>query len=126
MVLSGFILSIARSDYSMALAPSIKSVMENSVAIYLSSWLQIALEVWVSLRFMSFSVPVGVGVAATATGIALAHNEKIDVWFPWALPVMAVASGSEYLWWGISTGAMGGVMVGILACWRSSRYLHNS
>ena len=46
------------------------------------------LQLWIALRFASFVVPLGVGIAGTliALSVAITHTDRAQ-WFPWVLPL---------------------------------------
>ena len=59
------------------------------------AFLALTIQHWVSLRWRSFSVSIGIGILALVAGFfAVAAGQQADSWlqyFPWALPMMVLA-----------------------------------
>jgi lantibiotic transport system permease protein len=49
----------------------------------------IAIQMWLSIRFAGFGVPVGIGMAATASGIVAAQLH-LTGWWPWMMPIASL------------------------------------
>jgi lantibiotic transport system permease protein len=60
-------------------------------AMFLASWLIIAIHTWVSIRWQSFTVAVGVGMAATVANFFIIQSD-ISQFYPWTLPILANGS----------------------------------
>lgn len=69
----------------------------------------IVLQLWVSLRFAYFVIPLAFGITATLVSFAvlITQTQKAD-WFPWLLPINAVrhAEPSSYVLAGVVGGAL--------------------
>ncbi|MBZ0289507.1 MAG: ABC transporter permease [Anaerolineae bacterium] len=62
--------------------------LANLAAMYLASWLLIAIHTWVSIRWHSFTVAVGLGMAATAANFFIVQSDFAP-YYPWAMPLLA-------------------------------------
>ena len=60
--------------------------------MYLASWLLIAIHTWVSIRWHSFTVAVGLGMAATAANFFIVQSDLAPI-YPWSMPVLASGLG---------------------------------
>lgn len=75
------------------LPPPVLSIATWIVRAYLASWLIVAIHHWVSMRWASFTVALGVAIAATM-GIIQIGSSKWWIVYPWTFPLTA-ASGSD-------------------------------
>lgn len=119
-VAAGHGLSFLIPSVTFAAQPPWGALWSGIARMFFASWLILALHSWVALRWSSFALASGFGMAATV-GIALISNSQ-RWWkiYPWALPVhAAVVAESAQL--AITLGAAGGVLVAILGCWDVSR-----
>jgi hypothetical protein len=62
--------------------------LAHLAAMYLASWLLIAIHTWVSIRWHSFTVAVGVGMAATAANFFIVQSD-LAPFYPWSMPALA-------------------------------------
>jgi lantibiotic transport system permease protein len=53
---------------------------------YLCAWLMIAIQIWVSVRWQTFTVALGTGISATVIGYVLINSEKWGKIYPYTLP----------------------------------------
>jgi lantibiotic transport system permease protein len=76
---------------------------------YLAAWFLMAFHLWVSVRFPSFVVAVGVGIVATIFGMFL-FGEDIASFYPWTIPGMFsldLAQRNITQWVSLSIGWIG-------------------
>ena len=97
---------------------------------FLAAWLFLSIQLWVSLRWRSFSVGLTVGIVAVLVMLGLAargsggNRAGLTRTYPWALPVTAIARMVESTPNRLSValrGTIGGVLVGAAAAWSLSR-----
>jgi ABC-2 type transport system permease protein len=70
------------------------STLAYKIALFLTgSTLALALQLWVSLRFRNFVVPLAIGVIGTLVGLSV-FVTGIDraTWFPWVLPLKLLSA----------------------------------
>ena len=84
-------------------------------------FLALTLQHWISLRWSSFSVAIGTGIVATVVGFfaALATAQIGGGWpryFPWSLPIMAVADKHPNLNILLPVDVTLGILVAIAGC----------
>lgn len=81
----------------------------------------LAIQHWLSLRWQSFSVAIGVGIVATVLGVAIASAaDQLGVWalyFPWALPALVVGRKSHGVAVALLVGGMFGMAATAAGCW---------
>jgi len=97
-------------------------IIQNLIYPFLASWLIISIHNWVSLRWSSFVLAMGVGISATIAGV-LVFSEKWANFYPWTTPgtvVFNLIDGKNPLN-SILFGVLGGVIVAIMGAWDVSR-----
>jgi hypothetical protein len=79
--------------------------------------LLISLQCWLSLRWRSFLVPLGVGIAGIMSGIILisAPLRLLSV-YPWT--AAAAAASPRQPLFALGWGLCGGLAISVIACWR--------
>jgi hypothetical protein len=102
--------------------------------------LMLAVQLWVAVRWRSFTVPIGVGIVGTLIGIMLLRTLKNSVstpfgpflasLFPWSLPYVMIAplahssvpeATAGLRETALLVGVLGGLFVSILGCWETAR-----
>jgi hypothetical protein len=80
---------------------------------------------WISLRWRSFIPGLAIGVVALVVNIIILPAGMFAAnLFPWCLPAVAMAPHSPHRVLGVAWGLLGGVAVGMIACWDLSRREH--
>jgi hypothetical protein len=70
------------------------SALSNKIALFLAgSILLVVLQLWASLRFRNFIVPLTVGIIGTLVGLSV-FMTGVDraTWFPWVLPIKVLSA----------------------------------
>jgi len=94
-------------------------LLAKAAATFLASWLLIALHSWIALRWPSFALACGAGMAATVGTGLIAGSERWWKFYPWSLPFHALTS--NHLQLSLTIGAFGGLLIAILGCWDVAR-----
>ena len=90
--------------------------------MYLIALLMHSIHTWISLHFRSFTVAVGVGMAAAVSNIILINAEEGPRYFPWALAVNALPQNEgAMLGYALAVGIAGGVLLAFLGGWEVTR-----
>ena len=58
--------------------------------VFLCSLLILSIHTWVALHWKSFTVAVGVGMAATVANIIVINSQEWAPYYPWAMPAQAL------------------------------------
>lgn len=76
--------------------------------MWASAWLLVAVQLWAACRWRSFVPPLVLGIGGTFVAVAAAGAD-IGPYFPWLIPISALASkagaSTTALWFGIVAGA---------------------
>lgn len=103
-------------------------------------FLLLAIQLWVAIRWRSFTVPMSVGIAGTLIGVMLLRTLKnsfstpsgpwIASMFPWSMPYIMIAPISNSTLpeataglqeTALLAGVLGGLFVSVLGCWETLR-----
>jgi lantibiotic transport system permease protein len=95
-------------------------VLTGAAAMFLASWLLIALHSWVALRWPSFALASGVGMAMTVGTAMVANSARWWKFYPWAFPMHATL-GNDNTPLALTLGAFGGIVIAVLGCWDVTR-----
>ena len=91
-------------------------ILGLTLLAYLASWLVLSIHTWISMRWHSFTLAIGVGIAAIFLGL-LASSTEVGRVYPWSLPTDVVFGEGERLPLAVALGIIGGIVVGMVGCW---------
>jgi ABC-2 type transport system permease protein len=102
-------------------------ILSAATAFSVAALCELAIQTWVAIRWRSFPLAVGLGIAGTVAGLVLGISPRSAAWasvFPWSLPFIAVPR-PEPLALALSSapstalvvGTVGGLLVAVLGCW---------
>ena len=92
--------------------------LQTAFLTYLAAWLIMAVHTWISLRWRSFTLSVGVGMIATVIGVFITvGSERWARFYPWMLPSMAMGNDADIVLQVLMLGMIGGIVVAIAGCW---------
>ncbi len=101
-------------------APPIRVLLRQAAQMTGLGFLFLTIQHWVSLRWRSFSVAVGVGVVATIAGMAmLLAAGPYGGWpqyFPWSLPTLVIARTPVDLTTALAGTALAGLAMAAVGC----------
>lgn len=118
LVSGGLLLRIFKPGLGFEAAIPWLRIITFAVLIYLSSWLVVAIQMWISLRWRSFVVTCAAGIAMTIMGMAVI-NSSWGSFYPWALPGFVANAFNENIihWTEVLFGCVGGMVVSVLGGW---------
>lgn len=122
-LLTGYCIGWLKPQLGFGPVPPLLWMMEILGKIYWIALLMLSIHTWVSLHFRSFTVAVGVGMAAAVSNIILINSDEARHLFPWILPVNALgmADDAGYLPIAIIIGFTGALIVALIGGWEVSR-----
>lgn len=96
--------------------PAVGMILSRAMSVWLSAGLLVSIHLWIALRWPSFTVALGAGVAGTFFAL-FAASAKIGAYYPWLLPVNAInARVPERIAAAHWLGIAGGVLMAVAAC----------
>jgi ABC-2 type transport system permease protein len=87
---------------------------------FLASMAVIAVQMWLSMRFAGFVVPVGIGMAATIAGGVISQL-KLTGWWPWSMPLESLPWGEGHVPVSPMLSPVAFAVLMVLAGWRLAR-----
>jgi hypothetical protein len=119
-IAAGLILGVIKPSLHFAEWPvDWQPILFQAGAIYLGAWLIIAIHTWISLRWHSFPLASGVGIAATITSF-IAINSEWARYFPWTQAVNVVSAEPD-IPLALTIGIAGGLAASLLGGWDVTR-----
>lgn len=119
--LAGWLLRWLRPDLGLAGAPPWGWLAWQVAAMTVAAAWMAMLQLWLSLRCSSFSVAIGVGMAATIVGFLVGQSPHYGPFFPWSMPLNTLVGNGEMAARLAVAGAVGGLAFGGLALTRLLR-----
>lgn len=122
--LAAAILQTVKPEWSAASWPVI-TIVQRAFLGLCATGLLLSIQMWISLRWRSFIPGLAVGVVALVVNIIILPAGMFAAnLFPWCLPAVAMAPHSTHRALGVAWGLLGGVALGLIACWDLSRREH--
>jgi len=100
-------------------------LFEVLAKIYLASWLLTAVQVWIAIRWSSFSMPILIGVIGSVASLMFAARPEDLGWWrfvnPWCLPGQVARIGAEHVGETLVVAIVLSACVSIVGCIESTR-----
>jgi hypothetical protein len=111
------VLKLIRPAWHSAEIPISKMLVGSALSLF-AIGLLFSIQMWISLRWKSFMIGLGVSIVGIVINIILLPRGVllIDSFDPWAIPAIEIAPTSPFRLLGLMWGIFGGIGVGILAC----------
>ncbi len=120
ILIDGAILPRIQSELVFGAPIPLISMFRDCLRIAGLMFLALTIQHWISLRWRSFSIAVGSGIVATVVGffcVAVArHVGDWPQYFPWALPMMALAKEPQNITVALTMSCALGLMVAAAGC----------
>ena len=118
----GFLLNLLKPEFGFVLPINWAVIIPAYALVYLAAWLLISLHLWVSARWSSFIVAMGVGIVATVAGVLVINSDWAKV-YPWTLPGLASIGYMEgdAIAAQAALGFLGGIVVALAGGWDVTR-----
>ena len=120
-IAAGFLLQRAVPEWGNSGVPPWLTMLQSALLTWLAAWLIIALQTWISLRWRSFALAVGIGMSGTVVGFIVMQSEQWGKFYPWALPMTTMAGEGKNMPFAVAYGIVAGILVGIVGCWEMTR-----
>ena len=93
--LGGAALMALKPAFGLAGVPPLAGLASKLAAIFCACALLAALHTWIAIRWRSFAVAVGIGMAATVMGFLIGQSARFGPWYPWTLPMQVLANDPD-------------------------------
>jgi len=118
----GLLLRFLRPGIGFEAAVPVWKILEYSMLSYVCCWLIIAIHTWVAMRWPSFVVAMGVGVAVTVAAVIVLQSDY-NIYYPWTLPAVVTRTAMDgklnYLALAFASG--GGIVCAVLGALEFTR-----
>lgn len=88
-------------------------LLQHAAMVWLASWLVVAIQTWVSIRWSGFALACGVGIGGTFFAI-FAAGARVGAYYPWLLPANVLAP--ERVRTAVLLGVAGGLAAAVIGC----------
>lgn len=113
-VAAGLLLGLLKPHYQLFLSSfPFRQILRMYLLIYLLAWLMITIQMWVSVRWQSFTVSVSTGISATVFGYMLINSQRWGRLYPWTLPVNVLVQNGN-IGRALMISLIGGLLIAIL------------
>lgn len=110
---NGYLMIILKPEFGFANITIADQYIWKCLKFYLASMLIISFHHWLAVRFKSFAVVMGVGVAGTFMGMVQA-TVLIQKYFPWKYPINVQVTNPGFQETALILGIAGGIILLIL------------
>jgi pimeloyl-ACP methyl ester carboxylesterase len=114
IALCGWMLMLWHPTLSAAGLPPLVLIGGRALHCWLAAGLIVSVNLWIALRWPSFTVSLGAGIAGTFFAL-FAASAEVSRYYPWLLPMNAI-SGGDRLAVALVLGIGGGLLVAVLGC----------
>jgi hypothetical protein len=121
--IGAFALSLLRSGlFHLNLTAAIPwgLILQTAGGAYLASAALIAVQMWLSMRFSGFAIPMGICLAAILSGSVLRPLDLLG-WWPWTMPMDSLPFGIDHVTPSPIVSPLAFAMIAVLAGWQLSR-----
>jgi hypothetical protein len=118
---SGYLLHLLRPSLGFGTSAPWVGMFQKVALVYLAVWLIIALHTWISLRWPSVVLAIGIGMTATVAGFLIANSGRWAKFYPWTLQINVIANNSANLRIAIIWSVIGALVIGAFGCWEMTR-----
>jgi len=116
----GWALMQVRSDAGLAGWPPWWWLLRCCLAMVVAALLMATIQLWVAIRWSSFTVAVAAGMTATVAGFMVGQS-RYGHWYPWTLPVQLFTRGREHVDFAMAASVLGAAVVLALSLWDFAR-----
>jgi len=102
-------------------APPWGFLFGHALANVAAAMLMLALQLFIAIRWRSFSLTMATGITASMIAIFIPKSGLFGELFPWAMPAMAISGTSDQLTLVVALGLIGFCVVGALSALDFSR-----
>lgn len=117
IALGGWVLGYLQPNFGIGGAPPWAFLLPRMAQGFLAALLMVALQIWVSIRWRSFTVAVSFGMVATVAGYLIGQSARFAHWYPWTMPMQVLTAENGHLDFVLIASTLGFVVVAGLALW---------
>jgi hypothetical protein len=116
LCISGWVLMAFFPALRDAGLPNLELILTRAGSCWLAAGLIVSIHLWIALRWPSFTIALGTGVAGTFFAL-FAASARVGKFYPWLLPVNSFnTQAPERIQTALWLGSAGGILIAIAAC----------
>ena len=120
IVLGGWVLTWIRPDAGLGGWPPVLWLLRLCTSMVVAGLCMATIQLWVSIRWSSFTIAVAAGMSATVAGFIIGQS-RFGRFYPWSLPVQLFSKRGEHTTFAIVASVLGAAVVLAFALWDFSR-----
>jgi lantibiotic transport system permease protein len=118
--LGGWILMHIRPEAGLAGWPPWGWLLRRCTGMVTAALFMAAIQLWVAIRWSSFTIAVAAGMSATVAGFMIGQS-RFGHWYPWTMPVQLFARDGGHATFAVLVSVLGAAAVLALSLWEFSR-----
>ena len=116
----GWVLMQVRADTGLAGWPPWWWLLRCCLSMVVAALLMATIQLWVAIRWSSFTVAVAAGMTATVAGFMIGQS-RFGHWYPWTLPVQLFARDGGHADFALAASVLGAAVVLAASLWDFAR-----
>jgi hypothetical protein len=114
-IAAGLLLGAIRPEIPLGGPVPAWELLQPMLLTFLIGWCMIAVHQFVALRWQSFTLAIGFGIATAVVNFMIIQSDKWNKFFPWSWPAYAFfEEGASFLPVAVALGLAGGVIIGLI------------
>jgi hypothetical protein len=95
-------------------------LLRRCIGMVTAALFMAAIQLWVAIRWSSFTIAVGAGMSATVAGFIIGQS-RFGHWYPWSMPVELFVRDGRHAAFAMAASALGAAAVLAFSLWEFSR-----
>ncbi len=120
IALGGWVLMHTKPEAGLAGWPPWWWLLRLCLGMVAAGLLMAAIQLWVSIRWSSFTIAVAAGMSATVAGFMIGQS-RFGHFYTWTLPVQLFARNAQHATFALWASVLGAAVVVALSVWDFSR-----
>ncbi len=121
-IAAGLLLRALKPELAIGWPVPAWDLLQPMLLTFFIAWCIIAVHLFVGLRWQSFTLVIGFGIAAAVINFMVIQSGKWNKFFPWSWPGYAIVKeGADFQPIALALGLAGGIIVGLIGMWVVSR-----
>ena len=116
----GRVLMLVRADSGLAGWPSWWLLLRLCTGMVVAALFMAAIQLWVAIRWSSFTIAVAAGMSATVIGFIVGQS-RFGHWYPWSMPAQLFLWQGKNTAFALAVSALGAAAVLAFSLWEFSR-----
>ena len=95
-------------------------LLRSGIGMVAAALFMAAIQLWVAIRWSSFTIAVAVGMSATVAGFVIGQS-RFGHLYPWTMPVQLFAKNGQHATFALAASVLGATVVLAFSLWEFSR-----